>query len=108
MPKNGRFYCVKRKNRMNRLGTLARSKGLRLLDRMKVKFTAIVRPEEGVYVAFNPELDIASQGESRSAAVQNLQEAVNLFLQSADPSEIEGRLSEESWITQFEADYASA
>ena len=93
---------------MNRAGALARSKGLRLLDRMKVKFTAIVRQEEDMFVAFNPELDITSQGDSRDNAVDNLKEAVTLFLQSASSAEIEGRLSHESWITEFETDYAPA
>ena len=29
---------------------------------MKAKFTAILRHEDGEYVAFTPDLDIASQG----------------------------------------------
>ncbi len=36
------------------------------------------------------------------------QEAVGLFLECAAAHEIEGRLSAEAWITQFEADYAQA
>lgn len=75
---------------------------------MKAKFTAIVRREEDQYVAFSPELDIASQGSSQKEAVDNLREAVTLFLESASPQEVEGRLSGESWITQFEADYVPA
>ncbi|NDV61208.1 type II toxin-antitoxin system HicB family antitoxin [Puniceicoccales bacterium CK1056] len=75
---------------------------------MKAKFTAIVRREEDQYVAFSPELDIASQGSSQKEAVENLREAVTLFLETASPQEVQGRLSEESWITQFEADYAPA
>ena len=35
-------------------------------------------------------------------------EAVGLFLECAAAHEIEGRLSGEAWITQFEADYAQA
>ncbi len=73
----------------------------RIFNHMKAKFTAIIRKEEDLYVAFNPDLDIASQGETRSSALANLQEAVTLFLESASPDEIEGRLSGESWITQF-------
>ena len=75
---------------------------------MKVKLTAIIRPEEDAYFALNPELDIASQGDSRESALANLQEAVALFLEVASAEEIKGRLSNESWITQFEAEYAPA
>lgn len=75
---------------------------------MKTKLTAVLRREEGDYVALNPELDIASQGSTREEALLNLQEAVELFLECASPNEIAGRLSGETWITQFEAEYAQA
>ena len=75
---------------------------------MKAKFTAILRFEEGMVVALAPELDIASQGMTPAEALANLKEAVSLFLETAPAAEIEGRLSEESWITQFEAEYAPA
>ena len=61
-----------------------------------------------MYVAYTPELDIASQGQTQREALENLKEAVNLFLENASQEEIEGRVSEESWITQFEAEYATA
>jgi uncharacterized protein YutE (UPF0331/DUF86 family) len=44
----------------------------------------------------------------RTEALANLKEAVELFLETASPAELEGRLSEESWITQFETEYAPA
>jgi len=75
---------------------------------MKAKFTAILRFEEDMYVAYTPELDIASQGQTQRESLDNLKEAVNLFLENASQEEIEGRVSEESWITQFEAEYATA
>jgi predicted RNase H-like HicB family nuclease len=75
---------------------------------MRAKFTAIIRFEEGMVVALSPELDIASQGMTPTEALANLKEAVSLFLESASPAELEGRLCEESWITQFETDYAPA
>ena len=59
-------------------------------------------------VAYTPELDIASQGKTQRESLENLKEAVNLFLENASQEEIEGRVSEESWITQFEAEYATA
>ena len=73
---------------------------------MKTKFTAILRFEEDAVVALSPELDIASQGSTPQEALANLKEAVELYLETAPPAELEGRLSEESWITQFETEYA--
>ena len=87
---------------------LATGGAIHILSGMKAKFTAIVRAEEDMFVAFNPELDISSQGDSRTTALENLQEAVNLFLETAPLQEIEGRLSVDSWITQFEAEYVPA
>jgi predicted RNase H-like HicB family nuclease len=75
---------------------------------VKLKFTAILRPEEDMFTAFCPELDVASQGKTHREALDNLREAVTLFLQCASKEEVEGRLSEESWISQFETDYAPA
>lgn len=59
-------------------------------------------------VALAPELDIASQGMTPAEALANLKEAVSLFLETAPAAEVEGRLGEDAWITQFEAEYASA
>lgn len=75
---------------------------------MKAKLTAVLRKEGEEYVALNPELDIASQGPTADLALKNLREAVALFLECASPSEVKGRLSEEAWVTHFEAEYASA
>jgi len=36
------------------------------------KLTAIIEPSEGVYVAFCPELDLATQGETPAAALGDL------------------------------------
>ena len=75
---------------------------------MKTKLTAILREEEDMTVAFTPELDITSQGSTAKEALANLKEAVELFLEVASPAEIEGRLTPDAWITQFEADVATA
>ena len=53
--------------------------------------TAIIEREGDGYVALCPELDVASQGDTIEAARKNLQEAVGLFLETADPAEIEQR-----------------
>lgn len=65
-------------------------------------FTAVVEKEDDGYVALCPELDIASQGDSVEQATANLKEAVELFLECADPTEIEQRLRSEVYITRFE------
>jgi predicted RNase H-like HicB family nuclease len=75
---------------------------------MKSIFTVVLRREEDEYVALNPEFDIASQGPTPEQALANLREAVGLFLERASTNEIDGRLSSEAWITQFEAEYAQA
>jgi len=53
--------------------------------------TAIIEREGNGHVALCPELDIAGQGDTIEQARQNLQEAVELFFETADPSEIERR-----------------
>lgn len=55
------------------------------------QFTAIIEREDDGYVALCPELDVASQGDTIEEARRNLLEAVELFLETADPSEIEDR-----------------
>ena len=46
--------------------------------------SAVIRKEGRLYVAWNPELDIASQGASPEKAVANLKEAVELYLEDED------------------------
>jgi predicted RNase H-like HicB family nuclease len=65
------------------------------------QFTAIIEREGDGFVALCPELDVASQGDTIEEARKNLQEAVELFLETADPSEIEDRLHPEIYVTQF-------
>lgn len=62
---------------------------------MTKQLTAVIEREGGGYVAMCPELDIASQGDTVEGARSNLQEAVELFLESADPSEVDSRLRAE-------------
>ncbi len=67
------------------------------------QFLAIVGREDGNdgFVALCPDLDVASQGETVEEARRNLQEAVELFLETADPTEIEGCLHSEVYVTRF-------
>ena len=64
--------------------------------------TVIVERENDGYVSLCPELDIASQGNSRQEAHENLIEAVELFFETASPQEIEQRLRTEVHISRVE------
>lgn len=66
------------------------------------QLTAIIEREGSGYVSLCPELDIASQGDSIEEARHNLREALELFLESASPEEIEERLHGEVYVTQLE------
>lgn len=68
-------------------------------------YTAIVEKEGNLYVALYPELDVASQGTTVEEATANLKEAVELFLECADPEEIKRRLRTQIGIprTEFES-----
>jgi predicted RNase H-like HicB family nuclease len=66
-------------------------------------YTAIVEKEGSGYVALCPELDVASQGDTVESATANLKEAVELFLECADPTEVERRLHTQVFVTRFEA-----
>ncbi len=52
------------------------------------QLTAIIEREDDAYVAFCPEVDIASQGDTVESARKNLIEALELFFESADPTEV--------------------
>jgi len=58
-------------------------------------YTAILEKEDDLFVALCPELDVASQGATVEEATANLKEAVELFLECADPEEIRQRLHSE-------------
>ena len=66
-------------------------------------YTAIVEKDGEVYVALCPEFDVASQGASIEQATANLKEAVELFLECADPQEIAKRQHGEVYVTRFDA-----
>ena len=68
------------------------------------QLTAIIEREGNGYVSLCPELDVASQGKTIEEARQNLQEAVELFFQTADPAEIERRRHSEVFVTQLEVE----
>ena len=67
------------------------------------QLTAIIEREGSGYVGLCPEVDIASQGDTIEARA-NLQEAVALFFETADPSEIERRRHSEVFVTRLEVE----
>jgi predicted RNase H-like HicB family nuclease len=75
-----------------------------ILNMMKQKrqFTAIINREENGYVSLCPELDIASQGNTVEEARNNLVEALELFFEVANATEIKRRLHEEVFVTSLE------
>lgn len=69
---------------------------------MLKQMTVIIEREGSGYVSLCLELDIASQGDSVEEARANLKEAVELFFETATPTEIAGRLHDEIYISRME------
>jgi predicted RNase H-like HicB family nuclease len=69
---------------------------------MQRRFAAIIEREGNGYVSLCPELDIASQGDTIEEARENLREALELFFETASPSEIIARTHDEVYLTQVE------
>ena len=69
---------------------------------MKKQLTVVIEREGDGYVSLCPELDIASEGDTIEEARNNLQEAVELFFETASPNEVQTRLHEEVYVTQME------
>ena len=69
---------------------------------MNRQLTAIIEREGDGYVALCPEVDIASQGETVGEARTNLEEALQLFFESASPEEIRSRSHSEVYVTRVE------
>ena len=68
--------------------------------------TAVIEREGNGYVALCPELDIASQGDTIEEAKQNLLEALELFFETASPSEVRERSHSEVYVTRLEVSVA--
>ena len=68
--------------------------------------TAVIEREGEGYVSLCPELDIASQGDTIEEARSNLLEALELFFETASPSEVQDRLHTEVYITRLEVPLA--
>ena len=66
------------------------------------QLTAIIGKEGDGYVALCPELDVASQGDTVETARTNLIEALRLFFETADPSELDRRLHTDLFVTRVD------
>ncbi|MBK8702095.1 MAG: type II toxin-antitoxin system HicB family antitoxin [Saprospiraceae bacterium] len=66
----------------------------------KIELTAVIEKEDNMYIAFCPELDIASQGDTHDEAKANLVEALELFYETASKTEISKRLHNELQISR--------
>lgn len=69
---------------------------------MTYSFSAVVEKEGKLFVALCPELDIASQGKTQNSAMENLKEAVRLFLETASPAELKTAKSSRPFVTTLE------
>ena len=70
------------------------------------RLTAIIEREGDGYVALCPEYDVASQGDTIEEARANLVEALTLFFECADPTELNRRFKPEVLVTQVEVKVA--
>jgi predicted RNase H-like HicB family nuclease len=60
-------------------------------ERYRQQLTAVVEREGNGFVSLCPELDIASQGDTAEEARAHLEEALKLFFEVADESEVRRR-----------------
>ena len=65
-------------------------------------FTAVVQREGSLWSALCPEFDVSSQGNTVEEAKANLREAVELFLETASPGEVQQRLKTEIFLSPLE------
>ena len=63
--------------------------------------TVSIVQDDDVYISHCLDYDIASQGSTKQEAVDNIKEAVSLFLELASPKEIESRLERCGQIEQL-------
>ena len=64
-----------------------------------MEFTAIIRKGEKQFVALCPEVDVVSQGPTVEDALENLKEAVELYIEEMGMPE--GFEEEKAVVTQF-------
>lgn len=65
------------------------------------KITVHITQDEDMFVSHCLEFDIASQGRTSNEAIENIKEAVSLFLEIASPAEIQSRLDSSGQYKQL-------
>ena len=65
---------------------------------MEIQFTTQIFKEGGTFVVYTRELDLSSCGRTRQKALQNLKEAVRLFLEEAENMGTPQQILEEAGI----------
>jgi predicted RNase H-like HicB family nuclease len=68
------------------------------MNRRLFQLTAVIERDEDWFIATCPEVDVVSQGRDIEEARSNLLEAVELFFETASPSEIKRRQKKETYI----------
>ena len=63
--------------------------------------TVSITQDGNSYISHCLDYDIASQGRTREEAVENIKEAVSLFLEVASPDEIQSRLGRRGYIEKL-------
>jgi predicted RNase H-like HicB family nuclease len=66
------------------------------------RLTAIIEREGDGYVALCPDFDVASQGATVEEARATLGEALEVFFETASPSEVAERLHDDTFVTNLE------
>ena len=67
-----------------------------------LRLTVLIEREDDGFVSKCPEIGVVSQGDSIEEARANLQEALELFFETAPEEEIQRRLSEGPYVTTVE------
>ena len=68
----------------------------------RAELTAVIERDGDGFVALCPEVDVASQGSTVQEARANLEEALELFFETAPESEIMRRLRSEVYVTRID------
>ena len=68
----------------------------------RAELTAVIERDGDGFVSLCPEVDVASQGSTIQEARANLEEALELFFETASDSEIKRRLRSEVYVTRIE------
>ena len=77
------------------------------MESSRMKVSVVIEHDANGYYAFSPELDgCQSQGDTFEEALENIREAVELYLETLSPKERRDRLSREIVTTSIEVKVA--